>query len=75
MRNIKDDGRLLPIRSCTVDLCRRFAVCVKEIQGNGGSKLLLPVLPPDLDVGCPELALSIVLHNSKEIPDDLFLPG
>jgi hypothetical protein len=66
--DIKNDRCLLTICGSTIDFCGWFVVRIQQVQGNCGSKLRLSILLANLDVGCPELPVSIGLYDPERDP-------
>ena len=73
-RHIKNDRCLLPVCRCTVHFCRRLPIGIEEVKRYRCSQLRFSILLADLDIGCPELPVAVLIHDPEDVPNDLLLP-
>lgn len=73
-RYLEHDGGLLAVSGAAVHLRSFLAVTAAEEQGNGGSQFRFAHLLRNLDVGRVELAIAVLLDDSKKVADNPLLP-
>ena len=73
--NFKDDRGLGSICCTTIYFSSLFSIPTQKKKSHGCSKLRLPLLLGYLNVGGIKLPVSVFFNDSKDIADDLFLPG
>ena len=73
--HIKNDGCLVAVTSCAVDLRRLLIVSVEQIQSHRSRQLRLALFLGYLHISSEELPFAVLLHDAEDVPDDLLLPG
>ena len=73
-RHIENNRCLLPVCCCAIHFCRRLPIGIEKVKRHRCGQLRFSILLADLDVGRPELPVTVLIDDSKNVPDDLLLP-
>ena len=73
-RDVKDNAGLLTVGGAAVDLGTLLTVSAGEQKRDGGGKLGFAHLLGDLNICRVELAVTVRLQNTENVPYDLLLP-